>query len=48
MKYKAGSNLNLLAIASYFKAGDFITKNAIAQNDASKIFLQFQYNFLID
>ncbi len=45
IKYKAMKDLDLLAIGSYLKAGDFITKNDIAQNNASKVFLQFLYRF---
>ena len=45
VKYKASKNLDLLAIAAYLNAGDFITKNDIAQNDSSKLFLQFVYKF---
>ncbi|MFH1949061.1 MAG: alginate export family protein [Pseudomonadota bacterium] len=45
MKYKASKNLDLTAIATYLNAGDFITKNEIAQNDATKFFLQFKYKF---
>lgn len=45
MKYKASQNLDLTVIASYLNAGDFITKNNIAQNDATKFFLQFKYKF---
>ncbi len=45
LKYKASKNLDLLAIGAYLKAGDFITKNDIAKNDASKLFFQFLYKF---
>lgn len=45
LSYRATPTLTLLGIASYFWAGDFITGNAIAQNDASKFFLQFEYRF---
>lgn len=45
LKCKATKKLELLAIASYLNAGDFIKKNDIAQNDASKLFLQFLYKF---
>ncbi len=45
VKYKATDELGLLAIGSYLNAGDFITKNDIAGNNASKIFLQFLYTF---
>lgn len=47
LKYKASKELSLLAIGAYFNAGDFIKKNNIAANDASKIFLQLQYKFLV-
>ena len=47
IKYKAAKDLDLLAIGSYLNAGDFITKNDIAQNNASKVFLQFLYKFSI-
>ena len=47
IKYPATKSLDLLAIGAYLNAGDFITKNDIAQNDASKIFLQFMYKFSI-
>lgn len=43
VKYKWSSSVDLLGIYSYLNAGDFITKNDIAQNNASKIFLQFMY-----
>jgi hypothetical protein len=45
MKYKASKNLDLTAIATWLNVGDFITKNEIAQNDATKFFLQFKYKF---
>lgn len=45
IKYKASKNLDLTAIGTYLNAGDFITKNDIAQNDATKLFLQFLYRF---
>ncbi|EDZ63679.1 hypothetical protein SMGD1_1625 [Sulfurimonas gotlandica GD1] len=45
IKYKATKDLNLLAIGAYMKSGDFITANDIAQNDTSKVFLQFLYKF---
>jgi len=45
LKYQATKNLELLAIGAYLNAGDFITKNDIAQNNASKVFLQFKYKF---
>jgi len=45
LKYKVDRSLDFLVIASYLKAGDFIVKNDIATNDASKIFLQFTYKF---
>ena len=48
VKYKASKNLDLLAIGAYLNAGDFITKNDIAQNNSSKVFLQFMYKFLLD
>ncbi len=46
VKYQATKELDLLAIGAYMNSGDFITKNEIAQNSASKVFLQFQYKFL--
>ncbi len=46
VKYQATKALELLAIGAFLNAGDFITENSIAQNDASKVFLQFQYSFL--
>lgn len=45
LKYKATRALELTAIGSYLDAGDFITKNGIADNDATKIFFQFLYKF---
>lgn len=45
VKYKLTSSINLLGIYGYLYAGDFITKNDIAQNDASKTFLQFIYKW---
>ena len=45
IKYKLTSSLNLLGIYSYLNAGDFIIKNDIAQNNASKTFLQFMYKW---
>lgn len=45
LKYNATKDLELLAIGAYLNAGDFITKNDIAQNDSSKIFFQFIYKF---
>lgn len=47
LKYKLDYSLELLAIGSYLKAGNFITQNDIAHNNASKIFLQFLYTFTI-
>lgn len=46
VKYQATKELDLLAIGAYMNSGDFITKNDIAQNNASKLFLQFKYKFL--
>lgn len=45
LKYKAAKNLDITAIWTYLNAGDFITKNDIAQNDATKMFFQFLYRF---
>ena len=45
VKYNLTSSVDLLGIYSYLNAGDFITKNDIAQNDASKTFLQFIYKW---
>ena len=45
LKYKLTKKLDFLAIGSYLNAGDFIKKNNISQNDATKVFLQFQYKF---
>ncbi|MBU1657645.1 alginate export family protein [bacterium] len=45
LKYKATNNLDFTAIWTYLNAGDFITKNDIAQNDATKMFFQFLYKF---
>jgi hypothetical protein len=45
LKYKAANNLDITAIWTYLNAGDFITKNDIAQNDATKMFFQFLYKF---
>lgn len=45
LKYKATKDIDLLAIGTYLKAGDFITKNDISQNDSSKMFFQFIYKF---
>ncbi|MFC2074094.1 alginate export family protein [Campylobacterota bacterium] len=47
VKYQATKDLSLLAIGSYLNAGDFITKNDIASNNASKVFLQFLYKFTL-
>ena len=47
LKYKLSKELNILAIGSYLNAGDFIKKNDISQDDASKLFLQFMYTFSI-
>ena len=47
IKYSATKTLDLLAIGAYMKSGSFITGNDIAQNNASKIFLQFMYKFKI-
>lgn len=44
-KYKLSKEVDLLGIYGYLKAGDFITKNDIAQNNASKLFLQFMYKW---
>ena len=38
LKYKASNNLSFTVIGTYLDAGDFITKNNIAQNDATKLF----------
>lgn len=45
LNYHVNDALTLLGIISYFKPGDFIRKNDIGQNDASKIFLQAEYRF---
>lgn len=45
VKYKLTSSVDLLGIFSYLYAGDFITENDIAQNNASKTFLQFMYQW---
>ena len=45
VKYKWSSSVDLLGIHGYLNAGDFITKNDIAQNNASKTFLQFMYKW---
>jgi len=45
IKYPLTQKIDLLAIGAYLHAGDFITKNDIAQNNASKVFLQFMYKF---
>ena len=45
VKYKLTSTVDLLGIYSYLNAGDFITKNDIAKNNASKTFLQFMYRW---
>jgi len=45
LKYKATKDIDLLAIGAYLKAGNFITKNDISQNDSSKMFFQFVYKF---
>ncbi|WP_373069581.1 alginate export family protein [Sulfurimonas sp.] len=45
LKYKVDKSLDILAIGSYLKAGDFIIKNNIANNNASKMFFQFTYKF---
>ncbi len=47
VKYQARKDLSLLAIGSYLKAGDFIIKNEISSNNATKLFLQFVYTFTI-
>lgn len=43
--YRINESFSWLGIVSYFQSGDFIRKNNIAQNNASKIFLQFEYRF---
>jgi hypothetical protein len=45
VKYKWSSSVDLLGIYGYLNAGEFITQNDIAQNDASKTFLQFIYKW---
>ena len=45
IKYQATKNLSLRAIGAYMNSGEFIAKNYIAQNNASKVFLEFIYNF---
>ena len=45
VKYKLTPSIDLLGIYSYLNAGDFITKNDIAQNNSSKTFLQFMYKW---
>ncbi|MGB3960920.1 MAG: alginate export family protein [Sulfurimonas sp.] len=45
LKYTATDNLSFTVIGTYLDAGDFITKNNIAQNDATKLFFQFVYKF---
>lgn len=45
VKYKMTSSIDLLGIYSYLNAGEFITKNDIAQNNASKTFLQLMYKW---
>ena len=45
VKYKLSESIDLLGIYGYLNAGDFITENDIAQNDASKTFLQFMYKW---
>ena len=45
VKYKLTDAVDLLGIYSYLNAGEFIRKNDIAQNDASKTFLQFMYKW---
>ena len=47
VKYNVLKDLDLLAIGTYLNAGNFIKKNDIAQNNASKVFLQFMYKFKI-
>jgi len=43
VKHKLTKNIKLLGIFAYLNAGDFIKKNNIAQNESSKLFLQFMY-----
>lgn len=45
VKYKLTASIDLLGIYGHLDAGDFITKNEIAQNDASKMFLQLIYKW---
>jgi len=45
LKYKHSKSLKFLWIYAYFNAGDFITKNNIAQNDASRLMFQIQYQW---
>lgn len=44
-KYKLSKEIDLLGIFAYFKAGDFIKKNDIAQNNSTKAFFQFTYKW---
>jgi len=45
VKYELTTSVDLLGIYSYLNAGEFITRNDIAQNNASKTFLQFMYKW---
>lgn len=45
VKYRLSASVDLLGIYGYLNAGDFIKGNGIAQNDASKSFLQFLCRF---
>jgi hypothetical protein len=45
LKYNYSKSLQFQAIYAYLNAGHFITKNEIAQNDASRFMLQLQYQF---
>jgi len=45
VKHSLTSDIKLLVIFGYLNAGDFIKRNSIADNDSSKLFLQFTYSF---
>lgn len=45
LKYNYSKSLQFQCIYAYLNAGRFITENQIAQNDASRLMLQVQYQF---
>ncbi len=45
LTYKHSKSLKIKGIYSYFTSGNFITKNNIAQNDASRFMFQMIYQW---